>query len=128
MLLKLDFHKAYDSVRWEVVDHTLERMGVQWKKWINSFLTSASMSILVNVSPTKPFKMKRGLHQRDPLSLFLVILVAEVLNKMVSSVVDLGIIESIKVGKDQVLLSHLHCTDNTIISYPTKEEVLLNYK
>lgn len=27
VLIKLEFHKAYDKVRWEFLDHILERMG-----------------------------------------------------------------------------------------------------
>ena len=84
MLLKLDFRKAYDSIRWAFIDHVLQTMGFgdTWRLWIRGCLTSADMSIMVNGSPTKPFHMERGLQQGDLLSLFLFVLVAEVLNKL----------------------------------------------
>ncbi|XP_057755556.1 uncharacterized protein LOC130974717 [Arachis stenosperma] len=63
-LIKLDFHKAYDRVRWSFVDVVLENMGFG-EKWRD---TTASMSILVNGTPTIPFKLHRGLHKGDPLS------------------------------------------------------------
>ena len=36
VLLKLDFHKAYDSVRWIFVDQVLEKMGFgrTWRTWV----------------------------------------------------------------------------------------------
>ena len=39
-LLKLDFRKAYHSVRWVFIDHVLGRMGFSlfWSAWINSCL------------------------------------------------------------------------------------------
>jgi len=45
-----------------------------WEKWISlikACLELASMSILVNVSPTKEFISKKGLRQGDPLASFL---------------------------------------------------------
>ena len=36
VLMKLDFHKAYDSVRWSFVEQVLQHMGFSrtWRKWI----------------------------------------------------------------------------------------------
>ena len=48
--------------------------------WIKWCLSLASMSVIINESPTKPFNMERGLRQDDPLSPFLFVLIVEVLN------------------------------------------------
>nr|GEX56738.1 RNA-directed DNA polymerase, eukaryota, reverse transcriptase zinc-binding domain protein [Tanacetum cinerariifolium] len=53
MIFKVDFEKAYDSVRWDFIDDILRRFDFEekWCKWIQSCLGS----VLVNGSPTKEF-------------------------------------------------------------------------
>ena len=48
-LLKLDFQKAYDSVRWSFIDHVLDRMGFgsRWRSWISYSLSTTDMSIII---------------------------------------------------------------------------------
>lgn len=72
-IFKLDFHKAHDSVSWNFLDWTLEKMNFPalWRYWMRECVQSASLSILVNGFPTKPFRMLRRLRQGDPLSPFL---------------------------------------------------------
>ena len=59
------------------------------------------MSVLVNKVPTKPFRMQRGLRQRDPLSPFSVIFVVEVLNKLLEKAKECSFIESLVVGQKE---------------------------
>ena len=63
--------------------------------------------MLINGSPTKPFRMERGLSQGAPLSLFLFVLVVEVLNRLVATAIDKGFIETLKVGRKNIDLLHL---------------------
>ncbi|GJZ72750.1 putative RNA-directed DNA polymerase, eukaryota, reverse transcriptase zinc-binding domain protein, partial [Tanacetum coccineum] len=69
LLFKVDFEKAFDSVSWKYLDHTLCMLGfgVKWRNWIKACLLSARTSILINGSPTLEFSLKRGLRQ-GPLS------------------------------------------------------------
>lgn len=79
VLLKIYFQKAYDTRSGGFLEHIQEMMGFGsiWREWIKQCLTTASISILINGSPTIPFKMERGLRQRDPLSPFLFVLATE---------------------------------------------------
>ena len=51
--------------------------GVKWRSWIQVCLNFAYASVLINGSPTKEFKIERGIRQGDRLSPFLFILTVE---------------------------------------------------
>nr|XP_025628468.1 uncharacterized protein LOC112721637 [Arachis hypogaea] len=129
-IIKLDFQKAYDRVKWCFVDTVLEKMGFgrTWRAWVKECVTSASISILINGSPSKPFKMERGLRQGDPLSPFLFVLVVDVLNRMIGEAVRNGRISPLLVGRDNIELSHLQFADDTILFCPPEEGTVRNYK
>ncbi|GJS35609.1 transposon TX1 uncharacterized [Tanacetum coccineum] len=61
LLFKVDFDNAFDSVNWCFLHNIMRQMGfgIKWRMWIDSCLSSASISTLVNGSPTKEFKMER---------------------------------------------------------------------
>ena len=77
MVFKVDFSKAYDSIRWDYFDDVLNTFGFgpKWCSWIRGSLSSGKASILVNGSPTSEFQFHQGLKQGDPLALFLFILI-----------------------------------------------------
>jgi len=83
--LKVDFEKAYDSIRWSFLLDMLHRMGFhsKWIKWVKGCLESATVSVLVNGSPAEEFRPSRGLRQGDPLAPFLFLIVVEGLDGLV---------------------------------------------
>ncbi|GKA26341.1 putative RNA-directed DNA polymerase [Tanacetum coccineum] len=116
-LLKIDFEKAYDSVNWNFIRHTLTQMrfGDKWCKWIEACQKSATVSVLVNGSLTLEFKMERGIRQGDPLSPFLYLIAAEGLNITIREAVSNGIFKGVSVGRDETPISHLQYADDTLI-------------
>ena len=69
-LIKLDFQTAYDSVNWAFLRKIMQELGFgrKWISWIMECVSSASMFVLLNGSPLRPFKLEKGLRQGDPLS------------------------------------------------------------
>lgn len=81
----------------------LERFNFcrKWRSWIKECGSTASASILVNKSPTKKFRLEQGSRQRDPLSPFLYLLVAEDLSILISKASERGLYEPAEIGADQ---------------------------
>ena len=86
IVFKVDYEKAYDSVSWEFLIYMMRRMGFcnKWIQWIEGCLKSASISVLVNGSPSSEFLPQKGLRQGDPLSPLLFNIVVEALNGLIS--------------------------------------------
>ena len=90
-------------------------------------VSTASMSILLNGSPQKPFKIEKGLRQGDPLSPYLFILVSEALVHILKKADDLNLIEAVHIGKAKVCLEHLQFADDTLIFTPKNSMCITNY-
>nr|GFC46631.1 RNA-directed DNA polymerase, eukaryota, reverse transcriptase zinc-binding domain protein [Tanacetum cinerariifolium] len=115
MIFKVDFEKAYDSVRWDFVDTILRKFGFgdKWCKWIHSCLQSSRGSILINSSPTPEFQFFKGIKQGDPLSPFFFILVMESLHLSFQRVVDVELFSRIKLDSS-MSVSQLFYADDAI--------------
>ncbi|GJX06281.1 putative RNA-directed DNA polymerase, eukaryota, reverse transcriptase zinc-binding domain protein, partial [Tanacetum coccineum] len=86
LIFKVDFEKAYDSLNWRFLGDIMKKMrfGNKWCK-IKSCLRSSTMSILVSGSPTKEFCLERR-----------------------------GVFKGVKIGRNNVVVSHLQYADDTI--------------
>nr|GEZ79538.1 RNA-directed DNA polymerase, eukaryota [Tanacetum cinerariifolium] len=116
LVFKVDFEKAYDSVRWVFLDDILRKFGFgeKWCKWIQSCLTSSRGSIILNGSPTEEFQFYKGLKQGDPLSPFLFILIIKSLHLSFQRVEDAGMFKGIKLGSS-VSTSHMFYADDAVL-------------
>ncbi|RZC27731.1 putative ribonuclease H protein [Glycine soja] len=94
----------------------MERMGfcLKWRRWIKACNQSATISILINGSPSKEFAPTRGLRQGDPLAPLLFNIVAEGLNGMMRTALNKGLYSSYLVGKQKVPINILQYADDTI--------------
>nr|GEV35383.1 RNA-directed DNA polymerase, eukaryota [Tanacetum cinerariifolium] len=127
LIFKVDFEKAYDSVRWDFLDEVLRKFGFgnKWCKWIQCFLRSSRGSILVNGSPTREFQFGKGLKQGDLLSTFLFILVVESLHLSFQRIVDAGRFYGIKISGGLLNLSHMFYADDAVLLANDVKVILL---
>ncbi|GJX87567.1 RNA-directed DNA polymerase, eukaryota [Tanacetum coccineum] len=117
LMFKVDFQKAFDSVRWDHLDDILSKFGFgnKWRGWIRGCLHSSKASVLVNGSPTDEFSFHIGLRQLDPLSPFLFILVIESLHVSFKRLINRGMFDPIFVGKENTVpISHLFYADDAM--------------
>ncbi|KAE8696464.1 hypothetical protein F3Y22_tig00110670pilonHSYRG00065 [Hibiscus syriacus] len=130
LILKLDFAKAYDCVCWEFFDLVQQQMGFgsRWRGWVWECISTVRVSVLLNGSPTKEFKMLRGLRQGDPLSPFLFLMVTETLHLMLEGAVSKGYIEGIHNVAPNTIILHLQFADDTILFLRPDQDGLRNVK
>jgi len=82
-------------------------------------MESATISILVNGSPTEEFKPKRGLRQGDPLTPFLFLIVSEGLTRLVREAKRAGLFKGVEMGTQKVQVNLLQFADDTIFFLQT---------
>ena len=116
LCFKVDYEKAYDSVRWDFLIDMLQRLGFHniWIRWVKGCLESSTISVLVNGSPTEEFKPLRGLRQGDPMTPFLFLVVAEGLAGLVRQATKQNMLTSVKVGRKKIVCSMLQFADDTL--------------
>jgi hypothetical protein len=97
VILKLDFEKAYDKVKWSFLQQTLRMKGFshEWRALINSFVSGGSVAIKVNDDVGTYFQTLKGLRQGDPLSPMLFNIVADMLAIMIKRAKNDGLIEGV---------------------------------
>lgn len=93
-------------------------------KWIKACVTTVSVNVLVNGSPSGEFNMEKGIRQGDPLSPFLFLIAAEGLSVLTHKAIEDGLLKGVEVGRDKVKVSIIQYADDTIFAIDgTKDNV-----
>ena len=81
VILKIDFEKAYDKVKWNFLLQSLRMKGFssKWIEWIKSFISGGSVAVNINDEVGPYFQTKKRVRQGDPLSPILFNIVADML-------------------------------------------------
>jgi hypothetical protein len=92
LVLKIDFKKAYDRVRWDFLEKVMKGKGfpMKWINWVMSTVRNGRVCINVNGERSDYFRTYRGLRQRDPLSPLLFNIVANALGVLLQSAISKG--------------------------------------
>ncbi|XP_057453066.1 uncharacterized protein LOC130744922 [Lotus japonicus] len=90
LLFKIYFAKAYDNVEWDFMLELLQEMGFgkKWISWMQVCVSTASLAVLVNGSPSDFFNIQKGLRQGDSLSPLLFNIVANGMSCMLNQLLE----------------------------------------
>jgi hypothetical protein len=70
VLVKIDFEKAYNKVKWRFLKQVLRTKGfdAKWCQWVHDFIHKLVVGIKVNNDVCQYFKTQKGLRKGDPTS------------------------------------------------------------
>ena len=94
LICNLDIEKAYDRINWQFLLKVLQKIGFgpKWLGWMQSCISTAKFSVLVNGVPASFFSSSKGHHQGDPLSPYLFVMGMKVLSVLITRAVEGGFI------------------------------------
>lgn len=92
MGIKLDIHKAYDRVEWDFLEMVLLKLGFcrGWTNLIMNCVCTVEFATLLDGQPRNRFTPSRGIHQGDPPSPYLFLLVSDVFSQLIQHVLIMG--------------------------------------
>ena len=95
----------------------LQTFGFQeeWVQWVINLSSSAFFSILVNGTPSQPFRSSRGIRQGDPFSLFLFVLMAKGLGRTLKAMKDGGELKGLSLNQGVPTQNHQQFLDYTML-------------
>jgi hypothetical protein len=116
VILKLDFEKACDKVKWSFLQQTLRMKGFSlvWCNWIDQIVRGDSVGVKVNDEVGHFFQTK-GLRQADPLSPILFNIVADMLATLIFWAKSNGKFRGVVPHLIEGGLSILQYADDTIL-------------
>ncbi|XP_039045800.1 uncharacterized protein LOC120185726 [Hibiscus syriacus] len=116
--LKIDLHKAFDSLNWNFISAILKSIDLprSFVTWIEICYSTASYPVSFNGSLTGFFKGAKGLRQGDPLSLLLFVLSLNVIFHLLNLAASRGLFNYHPKYK-KIGLTHLSFADDRLIFY-----------
>lgn len=131
LFLKLDFSKAYDMVDWGCLFRVMEKMGfpLEFIHMVSLFFCDATAVVKVNGTPSPLFAIERGVRQGCPLAPYLFLIIAEILNTMVTKEMELGSVQDISLpvlGRHQIMAQYADDTSFTLLGDEEKVKNLIH--
>ena len=117
MMIKIDFEKAYDRLRWSFIRESLLELHLPRNlvEVVMNCIESAKLSILWNGEPMEAFRPSRGIRQGDPLSPYLYVICMERLAHLIDREVRLGVWKPVRASRNGPALSNLAFADDLIL-------------
>ena len=117
MMVKIDFEKAYDRLRWSFIRESLMelRLPQNMVEVVMQCIESVRLSILWNGEPMESFRPSRGIRQGDPLSPYLYVICMERLSHLIEREVKMGAWKPVRASRNGPALSNLAFADDLIL-------------
>jgi hypothetical protein len=82
-LINIDFEKAFDTIEWDFIEKSLEKLGFPKKftNWVRTLYNDIETCVMNNGYTTKFFQPERGVRQGCPISPYLFIITTEIMNR-----------------------------------------------
>lgn len=100
LALKIDMNKAYDRLEWDFLEAIMTKMGfdLNWINLIMGYVSTVEFLVLVNGQPGNKFYPSRRLTQGGPISLYLFLIVSEVLSWLIHCACESSFLEEVKLS------------------------------
>lgn len=130
MILKIDFEKAYDRVRWDFLEEVMrgKEFPEKWINWVMQTVKGGQVCVNINGTRGPYFKTMRGLRQGDPLSPLLFNLVADSLSVLMEKAVDKNLITGVLGSIIEKGISHIQYADDTVLMTDGSDKSIVNLK
>lgn len=130
LILKINFEKAYDKVKWSFLEEVMTRKGFPdlWISWVIQSVKGGRVCINVNGNRGEYFRTYQGLRQGDPLSPFLFNLVADALEALIPKAKNKGYIKGLMSHLIPEGISHIQYADDTVIMVDPSVDTIRNLK
>ena len=114
--MKVDLHKAYDSVDWSFIRVLLHKIGLPISviRWVMVCVSTVRYAVIINGFPTQFFEAGRGLRQGCALSPMIFILVMEGFSRLMHDAEMKGYIKGFAFS-DSVSSSHSLFVDDLLL-------------
>lgn len=114
MILKIDLEKAFDRIDWSFIRQALHLFNFppNLTKLIMSYISSSSISVLINGSKINVFTHFREIRKEDPHSPYLFILCMELLSRRIDYEVNTLTWNPIAINRKFPKITHLFFADD----------------
>jgi hypothetical protein len=130
VILKLDFEKAYDKVRWNFMIEVLRKKNFpeKWVEWMKQIIEGGKVGVNINGEAGGFFNTHKGLRHGDPLSPLLFNLVSDALATMIDNAKLAGKIKGLVPNLIEGGLTHFQYADDTIIFLNMDDQSIIHTK
>jgi len=124
LFLKLDIHKAFDTVNWSYLLEIMQALGFgpRWTEWISILFRTSTSTPLLNGQRCPDFGHQRGVRQGDPLSPMLFILAMDPLQRLLELATAQGILSALPASTAKWRIS-MYADDAAIFTNPIKSDL-----